>query len=75
LVLMDTFFIYTSMAFLLLIGANFIPDNGVWTKDILSGKYVYGSPEFNYATRNWWISWGMIGLAVFIFIIGICLEE
>jgi hypothetical protein len=74
LVLTVTFLVFVGITLLLLVGANFVPNSGVWVRDILNGKYVYGSPEFNYATRNWWISWGMIGLAMFVFIIGIYLE-
>jgi len=55
----------------LMIGSNFVPNSGVKLDDMFSGKYVYGSPEFHYASRNWWISYLMAILGVVIFVGGI----
>lgn len=52
----------------LVIGSQFVPNSGVSLDDIFSGKYVYGSHEFHYVSRNWWIVYLMMFLGATIFV-------
>jgi len=52
-------------------GSLCIPNSGVSMNDLFLGKYVYGSPEFYYASRNWWISYLMTIIGVVIFVGGV----